>query len=703
MPSFLTELTNTEQQAELFRKFFEAAPYSIALTDAITGQLLDINPAFEQKTGYGRDEVIGRTTAELLLRADKSTAHQLRNKLLSSGQLDDEEITIFSRDDDRLRVLLSSRLINIDDRLLALTICVDITDRYHFERDQALAAQMFGSSSEGICILDAEYQLLRGNERYWQMTGQQESEALHRRPGWHIGLEGRLSIWPQLPTNGGWSGELYIPAPDGNQQLCWAQINAVPSSDNDTRYVAVFSNQHHELPESIYQLSHYDLITKLPNRFEFIEQLSREIDACREHRSTLAVITVDLDNFKGINESYGLSGGDMVLQMVSQRLSRLLGELPNALIRHALAARIGGDEFAVMLSFTRRISPEQVSQTGEQLKSRLLEPMALGEDELIVTPCLGISLYPDDAGNADALLNRASKALSIAKRNGPNSIAFYAADMNRQVSDQLKLQTQLRYALERSEFELFFQPKVELSGQQVVGAEALLRWNHPERGIVPPGMFIEILETSDLIYPVGHWVLEQAFRTVQQWHQQQQPCQLAVNISPKQLLHRDFLNDVERLMQRYPIPPQLIELEVTEALLLSDVRQAGRILNALKQLGFIITLDDFGTGYSSLNYITHLPFDVLKIDRSFVDGLPNEKRSVAVVSAVLALAQSLDLQVVAEGIEEPHQQQALLDLHCALGQGYLFSRPLPQAEFEQYLAQSPCTTSGTPLRTGSKR
>lgn len=432
----------------------------------------------------------------------------------------------------------------------------------------------------------------------------------------------------------------------------------------------------------------HDPLTRLPNREQFGMQLADALRAARMADKPVALLVLDLDRFKTVNEALSHSAGDAVLRETAARIT-------SCLRRADLVGRLGSDEFAVALvGYTE---PDLPARVARRILARIAHPLAAEGRELYLTASLGVGLFPHDAETADELLKRADLAMHHAKEGGGNRYEYYSEEMNARVFERVMLENALRGALERREYRLFFQPQVELRTGRFVGAEALLRWNHPDLGLVSPAKFVPLLEETGLIVPVGEWVLEEACRTAQVWAERLGPnIKVSVNLSPRQLLHDDLPDRAAEILARVGIRPEAnpIELEITESGVMGNPERAARLLGRLRDLGFRISVDDFGTGYSSLAYLRRFHLNALKIDRSFVHDLPGQTEDSAIVRAILALGHELGLEVVAEGIETEEQARFLRDLGCDYAQGYWFGRPAPAEETADLIARANAEADG---------
>jgi diguanylate cyclase (GGDEF)-like protein/PAS domain S-box-containing protein len=426
-----------------------------------------------------------------------------------------------------------------------------------------------------------------------------------------------------------------------------------------------------------------DTLTGLANRMLFTESVSQALARAQRKESTLAVIFVDLDNFKVVNDSLGHDAGDMLLIIVGERLQ--------AAVRSGdTTARLGGDEFTLLLEDIQ--DPDEATQVAQRVLAELRRPILLGTREVFVSASIGIALSTGADSDTNGLLRDADTAMYQAKYNGKSRYVVFNSSMNDQAMERLELETDLRYAVQNDELRLHYQPIVELQSGRITGIEALVRWKHPRRGLIPPADFIPIAEETGLIVPIGMWVLEEACQQVKQWHQQypiHPPMAMSVNISGRQIQLDSIVEDIARVLEKTGMDPRNLKLEITESVVMLNVEEATERLHRLKDMGIRIAVDDFGTGYSSMAYLAGLPIDTVKIDRSFTAQIGHTRESEAVVRAIISLAKSLHLSVTSEGIETLEQLEQLQELGCELGQGFYFSRPMTNLALEALLGSLP--------------
>ena len=426
-------------------------------------------------------------------------------------------------------------------------------------------------------------------------------------------------------------------------------------------------------------LAHHDTLTGLPNRLLFHDRLSHAISKAKRLNYPLALLFLDLDRFKNINDSLGHEVGDQVLRQVAKRLENLIRDSDTL-------ARLGGDEFVIALEQTKEA--RDVTIVANKILSTLSEALQVGPNELYVTTSIGISLFPTDGEDVESLMKSADVAMYRAKECGRNLFQFFTMDMNERAREALFMENNLRKALDNQEMALYYQPQVEMASGKLIGMEALIRWHHPELGIISPLKFIPMAEDTGLIIPIGKWVLGTACRQTQQWQESgYPPCKVAVNISPKQFRHSDLVETVSAALKDSGLDPQFLELEITESVLMEDMEQSIATMEKLNAMGITLAIDDFGTGYSSLSCLSKFPLSKLKIDKSFVQDIAEQSENNAIAEGIIALAKTLHLEVIAEGIEGELQMDFLQSKGCKQGQGFYFSRPMPADAFEQFLSR----------------
>ena len=561
----------------------------------------------------------------------------------------------------------------------------DISQQRRAEKDLRMAATVFEHSTSAILITDPAGYIVQANEAFSRVSGYAVAQVLDQLPTMLTvdqQQEAHLRyVLKQLQQRGTWEGEVWLKRRSGEHYPAWVGITAVLDDEGDlASYVCFFSDisERKASEQRIHRLAYYDALTHLPNRTLFQDRLHSALQQGERQKSWVVLMFLDLDRFKPINDSLGHAAGDRMLKDMATRLLTCVND-------DDTVARMGGDEFTLLLQpcGTRELALNQAIRVAEQILASLVKPFVLENREFFVTASIGVALSPQDGSELSQLMKNADTAMYHAKERGKNNFQFYQADMNASALERLELESDLRHALEQQEFILYYQPQFSGDGKRLTGAEALLRWRHPRRGLVPPGDFIPVLEELGLVVDVGDWVLTEACKQLKSWHQANvRVPKVSVNISARQFSDGQLGTRIATILSEVGLPPACLELELTESILMREVNEAMAILDSLKQLGLSIAVDDFGTGYSSLNYLKQFPIDVLKIDRSFVDGLPSGEQDAQIARAIIAMAHSLNLAVIAEGVETQEQLDFLREHRCDEVQGYLFGRPMPANRFE---------------------
>jgi len=550
-----------------------------------------------------------------------------------------------------------------------------------------LAATLFDAAGEGMAVMDARLRLLAVNDACCALSGYSREELLGRSVLMLARSEDSrkqfAAMRAALLSEGRWQGELAEARKNGEVYPQWVQLRAVPSATGSIdRVVALLSDlsAHRQVEERLRYLEHYDELTGLGNRSLLRERLHAACESARHSSRGLAVLYIDLDRFKILNESLGHEVADRLLCEISRRLLHTFSGANTI-------ARLSGDEFVVVLEAYGSLS--NLAHCGSRLLSRIGKPINVDGQELVLGASIGVSLMPDNARDATTLLLQANMAMRHAKHLGGNTLQFFTDRLQVPSLENLKLENQLRRAIEEGQLELYYQPRMNLLDNRLEAAEALVRWNHPQQGLLAPGYFISLAEETGLIVPLGELVLREACRQARQW-QQEGPADIrvSVNLSAKQLRQGNFVTLVRQALEDTGLPPHLLELELTESQLLDDIDNAISISSQLRNLGVKLAIDDFGTGYSSLSYLKRFPVDFVKIDRSFIAELEQFGDDAAIVRAIIAMVHSLERKVVAEGVETQAQLEFLREQGCDEVQGYLISCPVPADQFARLLASA---------------
>ena len=547
------------------------------------------------------------------------------------------------------------------------------------KRQRQIAAEVMRSMAESVAVLDAGFHFVAVNPAFSRMTGYPEAEVIGKDTSLLNGERHEPAFYQDarraIGASDSWSGEMWQQRKDGSDFLCAMQCNALEEPGTRRRlYVLVTSDitERRRIEHELRYLANYDQLTSLPNRTLLAERLSRAIVRARRQGSRLAVLFLDLDNFKNVNDSLGHATGDRVLRAAAQRLQETVGA-------ERTVARVSGDEFAVVLEDVTDLG--EAETCAQRVIDAFDQPLRLDDRyEFTITPSIGISLFPDHAQVPTDLLKHADTAMYQAKGSGKRAYLRYADAMDGDIRRRANLIAGLRKAVERGELSLVYQPELVLAEGRIGAVEALLRWNSPDFGEVTPSEFIPLAEESGAIVQIGEWVLHEACRTLARWHRAgvDDRLRVSVNVSALQLLRSDLPAAVSSALRHAELPACALELELTESMLMANAELANQRLHAFRQLGVSIAVDDFGTGYSSLSYLHRLPINTLKIDKAFIDGLatPDDHEDSTITTTIIAMARALGLRVVAEGVETPGQLAFLEQNACDIAQGYWISRPL---------------------------
>jgi diguanylate cyclase (GGDEF)-like protein/PAS domain S-box-containing protein len=548
-----------------------------------------------------------------------------------------------------------------------------------------LAASVF-DSQQGMIISDADNNIIRVNKAFTDMTGYSSDEVIGKNP--RLLKSGRYDsdfyrdLWQSIEHSGTWQGEMWNRRKNGEIYPQWLTITSVKTNGVLTHYIGTMTDisDYKTAEEQINQLAFYDPLTGLPNRRLLSERLQHTIDVCSNDNTLIALMMLDVDNFKRINDSLGHSAGDELLQQVA---ARLLEHQYNA----DMIARLGGDEFAVLLENINHV--DDAAHIAENIISDLSRPFYLSADpthEMHISASVGISLYEQQGTTPAQIMDNADAALYKAKDSGRNCFAYFSEELTIAARQRIDLETRVRLVIEREELVVHYQAQVDIATDKIIGAEALIRWKHPIAGIATPWQFINFAEQTGFIATVGAWILRETCRQGKQWLDAGlPPLVLAVNVSPLQFQQGDIASLVADVLRDTAFPAHYLELELTESGLMADQNKTRCVLDNLRQLGIYLAIDDFGTGYSSLAYLKHFPVSTLKIDKSFIDDIPYHQDDMAITATIIAMGHILGFKVLAEGVETSEQLAFLQEKGCDSYQGYIKSKPLPADEFEQLL------------------
>ena len=654
----------------------------------LEGRIVDLNDQALRLFRLQREEALGRKIQDDFCATD-SPIEQLSVIWQEVVDGQDRRLEWLARrpgDGGSFPVEVFLRRLRLGENDAVLAVVRDLSERLWSEERMRLAERVFESSLEGIAITDCHGLIERVNPAFTEITGYQAEEVLGANP--RILKSDRhppefyRDMWQALREKGHWQGEIWNRRKGGEAYPEWLSISAITDKNGrSTHSVSVF----HDLTEIknkdelVRHQAYHDALTGLPNHLLLRDRLTIAISRSRREGKGLAVFFLDLDHFKKVNDSFGHIAGDILLQQVAARLQDMVR-------KEDTLARIGGDEFVLVVQNIH--SAENAAQVVHKIMTDLAGVFQVGEQEIFTGASIGISLFPHDGDDPESLIRNAETAMYRAKDRGRNNYQLFAAEMNEQITRRLFLENNLRKAVQEEQFQLYYQPKVDLKRREITGMEALVRWLQPDGTIVPPDAFIPVAEETGMIIPLGYWILRAACRQIRKWREAGYgTLQVSVNLSAQQFKQVDLAERILSILAETGVPPEALEIEVTESMLMANMEEAILTLAQLTRQGIRVALDDFGTGYSSLYYLKRLPIATVKIDRSFVADLTTDPDDNAIVSAILSMAAGLKLRVVAEGVEMRDQLDFLRQHGCDEIQGYFFSRPLPAKEAGRWLEE----------------
>ncbi|MCT7942893.1 EAL domain-containing protein [Shewanella holmiensis] len=692
----ITERKKVQQQIveseSRFRELFQQTPIAYQSLDA-EGRFIDANEQLCDMLGYSREEILGITFGEIWMDEIQDQFPCQFKSFKKAGHVS-TQLTLEKRDGQLITVILNGRIQRDTKGNFVKTHCVliDITEREKIAQEMRIAAIAF-ESQEGMFVTDVNGIILRANQSFTAITGYEVIDVIGKKP--RMFSSGRhdenfySAMWKSINTTGAWQGEVWNKRKNGQIYPEHLSITAVMNNQHQvTHYVATLTDitANKAAENEIHALAFHDPLTKLPNRRLFMDRLSQALALSARTAHKGALLFLDIDHFKTLNDTLGHELGDVLLQQVADRLQETIRE-------HDTVARLGGDEFVVLLESLHKDldkATEDTKQVANKILSSLSQTYQLEEHEYHSSCSIGVIMFSDHDISPEVLIKHADIAMYQAKHDGRNAICIFNPKMQDQINARSTLENDIRRAISGEQFQLYYQVQVDKSNRPL-GAEALIRWHHPERGLVSPIEFISLAEETGLIIPIGEWVLNSACAQLKLWQQQEHMCDfmLSINVSAKQFHQPDFAQKVQSIIEPFGINPQRLKFELTESMLLQNLDATIQTMLALKKFGVQFSLDDFGTGYSSLQYLKRLPLDQLKIDQSFVRDVVVEENDRAIVRTIIAMADSLGLDIIAEGVETEQQRDILLAEGCCHYQGYLFSKPIPIDEFE---ANSTTTT-----------
>ncbi|TET87219.1 MAG: EAL domain-containing protein [Sulfurovum sp.] len=680
------QLRKTTRELLAFRYAIENSDNVVVLTDK-DRKIEYVNDAFEAHTGYTKHEVLGKNPGILKSDLLSDDFYKNMNETLDRGERWQGELINRRKDGTLLYEKTSIVPIVVDGELIQyLAIKLDITDYIEQQQKLQQSAAVYETIGDGIMITDSEKKILSINPSFIQMFGYDEEELIGQEPTIITSTkQDRIfyrRMWYSLMTKDRWKGKMYNKAKSGKRLPTWLTITVVRDKVGAiANFIAIYANLEEiiEMEEKADYLAYHDSLTQLPNRAHFERQIVDIFDLAKMSKEKVAILFVDLDRFKVINDTLGHHVGDGMLVELAERIKKVLG-------KNDLLARIGGDEFVVILNPVKE--KKDAGVMAAKILSVIREPINVQDYHLNTTASIGIAFYPEDGEDRSTIVKHADSAMYHAKDKGKDNYQFYTKQLSLDVQARLNLEQELLHAMEREELFLYYQPQYYLKSGKISGAEALLRWENLNLGRVSPDKFISIAEETGIIVDIGYFVFEEACKEYMHWKEQGLDIDsISVNISSVQFREDDLFEKLKEIIIKVGIPPYSIEIEITESFIMEYSTTNLTILEDLRNIGCKISIDDFGTGYSSMSYMKSLALDTIKIDKSFVADLPHNTHDVEVSKAIIALSKSLGYHVIAEGIETPEQEKFLLEYHCDIGQGYYFAKPMDSSAFVAFVKE----------------
>lgn len=646
-----------------------------------------LSEQFMTTTGIPPEQVIGKRCEELTAidPCDDNWVSHLAD-LHNHRPFKDFQFWHFGKDGQRMCTLMNGLpMLDGNNQFLGYRgTAANVTRQVNAQNELRLAATVFESTIEGVMVVDTSGTIIAVNKAFADITGYSEQESLGQKPSMLRSQRHDQAfyknMWNSIHQAGHWSGEIWNRRKSGEVYPEWMNISTVRNDNGDVScYVSVFSDitAMKQSEERLAHLAHHDALTGLPNRLLFNALLEHTLDWVIRNNEQVAVLFLDLDLFKHINDSFGHPVGDRLLQEVARRLVTTIRD-------EDTVARLGGDEFIILLE--RIGNMQSAAAVAEKLLHELRKPYTIDDQKMYVTASIGISISPNDSTDGDTLIKNADAAMYRGKAQGRDNYCFYTEELTTSALERVVLERELRQALEHEQLVIHYQPQYSLKSGKLVGAEALVRWHHPEKGLIPPDSFIPLAEECGLILPLGEWVLRESCLQMSSWLDRGlQIERISVNVSGHQIDRSDLVSMVRTVLGQTGLQPRHLELEITETCIMQEAESAIKALDELKQMGINLAVDDFGTGYSSLSYLKLLPIHKLKIDRSFIRDIPDDPNDEAISMAVIALGHSLQLEIVAEGVETLVQREFLKGAGCDQGQGYFYSPAVTSDEFEKLI------------------
>jgi len=665
--------------------FFEHMDSGVAIYEISADEtdfvFINVNQASENIEGRKRETLIGRTLTECFPTIKEFGLLEVFLQVWKTGQAQEHPLSLYQ--DQQIKSWRENYVYKLPNGHI-VAIYKDVTQKKQSDDALELASLVYQNSTEAMMVTNCNNIIIAINPAFTEMTGYSEEDTLGHTPRILSSQKGSgqlyKALWNSLHTTGKWQGEIINKRKDGQEFIEWLSINTICNSDGSVyRYVALFSDitKKKETEQLVWQQANYDSLTRLPNRSMFRDRLEQAVKKSHRSQIPLALLFLDLDKFKEVNDSQGHDVGDDLLVQVAERITSCIRETDTV-------SRLGGDEFTVILPDLEDL--KYVDMISHKILDALSETFYIDKMPLHISVSVGVTFYPNDAATVSELLKNADQAMYLAKEQGRNRFRYFTTSMQEQAQERLELLSDLRLALELDQLELYYQPIIDLANNNIEKAEALLRWNHPQRGMVSPADFIPIAEESGLIIEMGDWVFKQAVKQVKRCKDHYGiDVQISVNKSPVQFVANDDHDDWLEVLKDHGVSGKDVVIEITESLLLDNQNNILQQLHQFRDAGIEVSMDDFGTGYSSLSYLKKFDIDYLKIDQMFTRGLAPNSEDMILSEAIIVMAHRLGLKVIAEGVETEEQRALLENAGCDYGQGYHFSKPVPAKEFEELL------------------
>lgn len=679
----ITEIVNKNKEIEnKFKFLYDEAPYPYqSLNDR--GVVCNVNKKWLEITGYEKDEVIGKK----FFHFSDETFERLKEIFkifLQEKHVENEHIKIKKKNNEVFLASFTGNISNINGEIRTHCIFKDITQEEIIEKKLKLSDIVFENTTEGIIITDESGKIISVNSAFTNITGYTFDEIIYQNPrilksGKHD-KEFYSNLWHELKKNGSWKGEIWNRKKSGEIYPEWLNLSVAKDSNGKVlNYVALFSDitKIKNSTAKIDYLAHHDPLTNLPNRLLLNARLNKSIEKCNDLSQRLAIFFIDIDNFKIINDSYGHSIGDKIINLVAQRLQKNVR-------KNDTISRIGGDEFIIVIEDI--LEKKNIEKIAKKILNDFIEPIKLEEYLFDTTISMGISIFPNNGLNGEDLIKHADTAMYSAKNAGRNQYQFYKDEMTSEIFEKIVMKQEISDAIKNNEFEVHYQPQIDIKTNKIIGAEALLRWNHKTLGVISPDEFIPHAEETRLIIPLGDFVLRTACSFMKRLHEMNllEDGKIAVNISSIQFKHSDIYKTVLDNLKITNLDANYLELELTESFIMENIEESIMILKNFKEIGVQLSIDDFGTGYSSLSYLKQFPIDKLKIDKSFIAEIPHSLKDIAIAKTIIALAKGLGIKVIAEGVEKINQKEFLELENCDEIQGWFYAKALKEEEFIEF-------------------